>query len=67
MRFRSEERITPLALKREGIRGILDKIRRARGYYVTNTERDLSQSDFKNRIMPHTQILVSEERNAAGL
>ncbi len=66
MRSRSEERITPLELKREGIRSILDKIRRAKGYYVTNTERDLSQSDFKNRIMPHTQILVSEERNAAG-
>jgi len=41
-------------------------MRRTKGYYVTNTERDLSQSDFKNRIMPHTQILVAPERNAAG-
>ena len=62
----SENRITPLELKRSGIPNVLDKIRKAKGYYITNTERDLSQSDFKNRIMPHTQILVSGERNATG-
>ncbi|HAR98149.1 MAG TPA: pyruvate carboxylase, partial [Syntrophus sp. (in: bacteria)] len=28
--------------------------------------RDLSQSDFKNRIMPHTQLLVAPQRNDAG-
>jgi len=61
-----EERITPEDLKRKGVPGILDKIRRSNGYYVTNTERDLSQSDFKNRIMPHTQLLVAKERNDAG-
>ena len=61
-----EERITPRELEREGVKSVLDKIRRAKGYYITNTERDLSQSDFKNRMLPHTQIIVSEDRNAAG-
>jgi pyruvate carboxylase len=60
------ERITPAELTNRGVKSILDQVRRAEGYYVTNTERDLSQSDYKNRVMPHTQILVSAERNAAG-
>ncbi|HET58549.1 MAG TPA: pyruvate carboxylase [Deltaproteobacteria bacterium] len=64
--FSIEERITPKELEENGVAAVLDKVRRAEGYYVTNTERDLSQSDFKNRIMPHTQILVSWERNEAG-
>jgi pyruvate carboxylase len=62
----NEQRITPLDLKKDGVQSILEKVRESKGYYITNTERDLSQSDFKNRIMPHTQILVSEERNASG-
>jgi pyruvate carboxylase len=62
----SDERITPREMKEMGVRSILEKIRKSKGYYLTNTERDLSQSDFKNRIMPHTQILVAEERNACG-
>jgi pyruvate carboxylase len=61
-----EERITPKDLHKKGISYILDKLRLNQGYYVTNTERDLSQSDFKNRIMPHTQLLVAKERNDAG-
>ena len=61
-----EGRITPQELQTAGAKHILDKMRRQKGYYVTNTERDLSQSDFKNRILPHTQILVAPERNAAG-
>jgi len=61
-----EGRITPRELKTAGVKSILDKMRRQSGYYVTNAERDLSQSDFKNRIMPHTQILVAPERNTAG-
>jgi pyruvate carboxylase len=61
-----EERIFPRDLKEKGVRYVLDKVRNTKGYYVTNTERDLSQSDFKNRIMPHTQILVSPQRNSAG-
>ncbi|MDI9570274.1 MAG: pyruvate carboxylase [Pseudomonadota bacterium] len=61
-----EARITPRELREKGVKYVLDKIKRQPGYYVTNTERDLSQSDFKNRIMPHTQLLVAEERNRAG-
>jgi len=63
---KQNERITPRDLKKGGVNNILERIRRAKGYFVTNTERDLSQSDFKNRIMPHTQILGAEPRNAAG-
>jgi len=62
-------RITPDDLCSRGVRFVLDKIRESAkgdGYYITNTERDLSQSDFKNRIMPHTQLLVAEERNSSG-
>ncbi|MRR16073.1 MAG: pyruvate carboxylase [Deltaproteobacteria bacterium] len=66
MKSLPEGRITPRELKNTGVKSILDKMRRQKGYYVTNAERDLSQSDFKNRIMPHTQILVAPERNAAG-
>ena len=55
------ERITPRDLREKGVKYILDKIKVADGYYITNTERDLSQSDYKNRIMPRTQILVSED------
>jgi len=61
-----DERITPADFRNKGAAHVLDKLRKAKGFYLTNTERDLSQSDFKNRIMPHTQILVSAERNAAG-
>ncbi len=64
--FRLEDRITPKELKEKGVSHVLDKVRSTPGYYVTNTERDLSQSDFKNRIMPHTQLLVSWERNDSG-
>lgn len=61
-----DERITPRELKEKGVRYVLDKIRHTEGFFVTNTERDLSQSDFKNRIMPHTQLLVARERDEAG-
>lgn len=61
-----DERITPKELKEKGVSYLLDKIRRTDGFFVTNTERDLSQSDFKNRIMPHTQLLVAHERDEAG-
>jgi pyruvate carboxylase len=59
-------RVTPRELKEKGAKHIIDKVRSAKGYYLTNTERDLSQSDFKNRIMPHTQLLVAKERNDSG-
>ena len=44
----------------------LAAIRETDSYFITNTARDLSQSDFKNRILAHTDILVAEEREAAG-
>jgi len=61
-----DARVTPRELKEKGAKYIIDKIKKTDGYYVTNTERDLSQSDFKNRIMPHTQLLVAKERNDSG-
>ncbi len=45
---------------------IVDTLRNAGGYYVTNTARDLSQSDFKNRILLHTDLMASESRDQAG-
>ncbi|MCF8054323.1 MAG: biotin/lipoyl-binding protein [Deltaproteobacteria bacterium] len=62
-------RITPEDLCSKGPRFVLDKLRdsaKGGGYYIANTERDLSQSDFKNRIMPHTQLIVADERNESG-
>ena len=61
-----DERITPREFQAKSVSYVLDKIRNHRGYYITNTERDLSQSDFKNRIMPHTQLLAAKPRNEAG-
>jgi len=45
---------------------VLKKLRAAKSYYITNTARDLSQSDFKNRILLHTDLLAAEERDKAG-
>ncbi len=45
---------------------ILKTLRESRGYYVTNTARDQSQSDFKNRILLHTDLLAAESREKAG-
>lgn len=61
-----DERITPKDLAERGVHHVLERIRRQKGYFLTNTERDLSQSDFKNRIMPHTQLLAAKPRNDAG-
>ncbi|MFP3984187.1 MAG: biotin/lipoyl-containing protein [Desulfurivibrionaceae bacterium] len=44
----------------------LKTIREADGYYITNTARDLSQSDFKNRILLHTDLLAAESREQAN-
>ena len=57
-----KERIRPDIKPEEGIR----ILRGAKGFYVTNNARDLSQSDFKNRILPHTDMLVAADRDAAG-
>ena len=45
---------------------VLDTLRRADGYYITNTARDMSQSDYKNRILLHTDLMAAEAREEAG-
>ena len=45
---------------------IVAQLRSAKGYHITNTARDLSQSDFKNRILLHTDLLAAESREAAN-
>jgi len=45
---------------------ILKRVREADGYFITNTARDLSQSDFKNRILLHTDLLAAEPRERAN-
>jgi pyruvate carboxylase len=45
---------------------ILRRLKEAKGYFITNTARDLSQSDFKNRILLHTDLLAAKTRDAAG-
>ncbi len=45
---------------------VIAKLRKTKGYYITNTARDLSQSDFKNRILLHTDLLVAPARDQAG-
>ncbi|MGI9568917.1 MAG: pyruvate carboxylase, partial [Desulfobulbia bacterium] len=44
----------------------LQILRQADGYFLTNTIRDLSQSDFKNRILLHTDLLAAEARENAN-
>jgi pyruvate carboxylase len=45
---------------------VLSALRAADGYYITNTARDMSQSDYKNRILLHTDLMAAEAREAAG-
>jgi len=45
---------------------ILGVLRQSEGYYLCNNERDVSQSDFKNRLMPMTTVRVAPYREAAG-
>ncbi len=56
------ERVTPMMSSRE----IIDFLRRNDGFFLTNNERDVSQSDFKCRIMPHTTIKVAPSRDETG-
>ena len=44
---------------------VLKTMRGNEGYYITNTARDLSQSDFKNRILLHTDLLAAPAREKA--
>lgn len=48
------------------IKEVLPIIRNADGYFITNTARDLSQSDFKNRILLHTDLLAAKAREKAN-
>lgn len=45
---------------------ILTALREAEGYFLCNNERDVSQSDFKNRLMPMTTVRVAPVRDEAG-
>ncbi len=45
---------------------ILHFLRRTPGVFLTNNERDLSQSDFMCRIMPQTTLKVAPYRDASG-
>ncbi len=56
------QRITPGTPAKE----VIAKLRQSEGYYITNTARDLSQSDFKNRILLHTDLLAAPARDQAG-
>ena len=48
------------------IKTVLETIRGEEGYFITNTARDLSQSDFKNRILLHTDLLAAGPREKAN-
>ena len=45
---------------------ILAVLAKSEGYYLCNNERDVSQSDFKNRLLPMTTVRVAPFREAAG-
>ncbi|MCF8055070.1 MAG: pyruvate carboxylase [Desulfocapsa sp.] len=45
---------------------VVSQLQQADGYYITNTARDLSQSDFKNRILLHTDLMAADARERAG-
>ena len=57
-----EMRITPRMSSRE----IIDFLKNAPGYFLTNNERDVSQSDFKCRILPSTTLKVASYRDETG-
>jgi pyruvate carboxylase len=56
------ERVTPSMSSRE----VIGFLRRTPGFFLTNNERDVSQSDFKGRIMPHTSLKVAPYRDETG-
>jgi pyruvate carboxylase len=45
---------------------VISQLQKADGYHITNTARDLSQSDFKNRILLHTDLMAADARERAG-
>ncbi len=48
------------------VKEIVETLCNTKGYFITNTARDLSQSDFKNRILLHTDLLAAEAREKSG-
>ncbi|SFM85730.1 pyruvate carboxylase [Thermodesulforhabdus norvegica] len=45
---------------------VVDFVRNFDGYLLTNNERDVSQSDFKGRILPWTTLKAAPYRDAVG-
>lgn len=62
MELQMAERVTPQMSSKE----ILDFLHHTPGVFLTNNERDVSQSDFKCRIMLQTTLKVAPYRDAAG-
>src|SRR5512141_193203 len=62
MELTQRERVKPGMSSGE----VLDFLRRTPGYFMTNNERDVSQSDFKGRIMPSTTLKVAPYRDETG-
>ncbi|WP_448381729.1 pyruvate carboxylase [Desulfosoma sp.] len=56
------ERVTPSMSPSE----IIAFVRETPGYFLTNNERDVSQSDFKCRILPWTTLRVAPYRDDTG-
>lgn len=48
------------------VKDVIQELRSGDGYFITNTARDLSQADFKNRILLHTDLLAAPSRDRAG-
>ncbi len=48
------------------VKEITNTLRQVKGYFITNTARDQSQSDFKNRILLYTDLLAADKRDKAG-
>src|SRR5512139_278921 len=57
-----QQRFTPGMVRGD----VLAQLRRTPDYFLTNNERDVSQSDFKCRIMPHTTLKVAPYRDETG-
>lgn len=45
---------------------VIRQLQNTDGYHITNTARDLSQSDFKNRILLDTDLMAADARERAG-
>src|SRR5512139_19065 len=57
-----QQRFTPGMVRGD----VLAQLRRTPDYFLTNNERDVSQSDFKGRIMPYTTLKVAPYRDETG-